>query len=234
MIVVLNNKSNLNKEEFLRYQEELKTVKHNSKLVLCPTFININLFNLENIELGAQDVSSEDDGAYTGEISAKDLHESNVKYIIIGHSERRKYQKESLFDINKKIKKVLENNIIPILCIGETKEDRDNGNTKDVLREELLTAIENISFADQQKIIIAYEPVWSIGTGKIPTIEQIDDVIRFIRNYFPNNTVLYGGSVDENNIDTLKDSKEINGYLLGGLSLKPQNLQKFIEKLELQ
>lgn len=232
MIVALNNKSNLNKEEFLKYQEELRSINSNIKLVLCPTFININLFNLENIELGAQDVSSEDDGAYTGEISAKDLNESNVKYIIIGHSERRKYQKESLLDINKKIIKVLENDMTPILCVGETKEDRNANNTEELLKEELLTAIENVSIKDQERIIIAYEPVWSIGTGVIPTVSQIDEVISFIRNYFPNNTILYGGSVDQNNIDILKESKQIDGYLLGGLSLKVNNLAQFLEKLE--
>lgn len=232
MIIALNNKSNLNRDEFISYQEELKKIKTSSQLILCPTYLNINLFNADNLSLGSQNVSRTVNGAYTGEISASDLKKSNVKYSIIGHSERREYQKESFDDIHEKILRLFENNIIPILCIGESKEERAQNIYKEKLERELLTAVEGLSKEDKDKIIIAYEPIWSIGTGIIPTNEEIKEVFDFIKNLFPNNKVLYGGSANEENIDTLKEITEIDGYLLGGLSLKPSKLQTFIDKLE--
>lgn len=232
MIIALNNKSNLNKVEYLTYQEKLKNVKANSELILCPTFLNINLFDLNNFRLGSQNVSSEKCGAHTGEISAEDLKNSNVEYAIVGHSERRQSQKESLEEINQKIKRLFENNITPILCIGETREERENKEFKKVLEKELITATDALDENQKSRIIIAYEPIWSIGTGVIPTNEEIIEVFNFIKTILPNNKILYGGSANEKNIDTLKLIKEIDGYLLGGLSLKPDELQIFINKIE--
>lgn len=232
MIIALNNKSNLNKVEYLTYQEKLKNIKANSKLILCPTFLNINLFDLNNFCLGSQNVSSEKCGAHTGEISAEDLKNSNVEYAIVGHSERRQSQKESLEEINQKIKRLFENNITPILCIGETREERENKEFKKVLEKELITATNALDENQKSRIIIAYEPIWSIGTGIIPTNEEIIEVFNFIKTILPNNKILYGGSANEKNIDTLKLIKEIDGYLLGGLSLKTDELQIFINKIE--
>lgn len=230
MIVILNNKSNLNKEEFLQYQEELREIKSPYEIVLCPTYLNISLFSIDNISLGSQNVSNDNDGAHTGEISAKSLKSVNVKYSIVGHSERRTNQKETDRDINEKIKRLLENDIIPILCIGETKEERDNNKVEEVIKREILGAIEGISPSNIEKIIIAYEPIWSIGTGVIPTREDIIKTNNCIREILPYNKIVYGGSANENNINDIK-SKEIDGYLLGGLSLKPLQLQTFIDKL---
>ena len=230
MIVVLNNKSNLTKKEFVEYQEKLKEISTDHKLVLCPTYLNINLFNLDNFYLGSQNVSNTKDGAYTGEISAQDLRESNVTYSLVGHSERRKYQNETNQDINSKIKMLLENDIIPILCVGETKEERDNNIVEVIIKTDIEEAIEGISEEDKEKIIIAYEPIWSIGTGLVPNVDDIITVNRYIKDLLPNNKFIYGGSVTESNIDELK-SKEIEGYLLGGLSLKPEQLKSFIDKV---
>ena len=230
MIVILNNKSNLNKEEFLKYQEELRKIKSSYEIVLCPTYLNLNLFDIETISLGSQNVSNDNDGAHTGEISAKSLKSLNVKYSIVGHSERRTNQKETDKDVNEKLKRLLENDMIPILCIGETKEERDNNKIEEVIKREITGAIEGISPSDLEKIIIAYEPIWSIGTGVVPTREDIIKTNNFIREILPYNKVVYGGSANENNIDDIK-SKEIDGYLLGGLSLKPTQLQTFIDKL---
>ncbi len=230
MIIILNNKSNLSKEEFINYQNKLKNIKSSYEIVLCPTYLNINLFNIDNISLGSQNVSSFNDGAYTGEVSARSLKESNVGYSLVGHSERRKNQKETNKEINEKIKRLLENNIIPILCVGETKEERDNQKVEEVIKKQIIEAIEGIIPSSIEKIIIAYEPIWSIGTGIIPSLDDIIKVNNYIEEILPYNKIVYGGSVNEENIENLK-SEKIDGYLLGGLSLKPQQLQTFIDKL---
>lgn len=233
MIIILNNKSNLSKKEFMEYQEELKKIETDKKLVLCPTYLNINLFNIENIELGSQNISAYSDGAYTGEVSGKSLKESNVTYTIIGHSERRKYQKETNKELNEKIKKAFENNLIPILCIGETKEEREANRVKEIIKKDVIEAIQEIPSENLERIIIAYEPIWSIGTGIIPTNEQIEEVNNMIKEILPNNTIVYGGSANEENIEVLNKCSSIEGYLLGGLSLHPDKLQKFVDKIKM-
>lgn len=232
MIIALNNKSNLDRNEFLTYQEGLRKLEANSTLIVCPTYLNVNLVNLNNIHHGAQNVSCTNNGAFTGEISAKDLKAAGVECCIIGHSERREYQRESLTEVHEKLLRLLENDITPILCIGETKAQRENNEVERVLKEELETAIEGLTDEQKNRLIVAYEPIWSIGTGIIPTIEEIEEVFRFIKTILPNTTILYGGSANEKNIDILKTSPLIEGYLLGGLSLKPVELQTFINKLE--
>ena len=232
MIVALNNKCNLTKPEFLKYQKELENITTKNTLILCPTFLNIGHYNLKNIRLGAQNVSAKEMGAYTGEVSAKQLKEEQVKYCILGHSERRKYQQETNEEINQKIVRLLEHDIIPIVCIGESKEERQKHLEKEVIEKELKIALQNLTLEQIEKIIIAYEPIWSIGTGIIPTNEQIIEIFTYIKGHLPNNKVLYGGSANEENVTVLKEIKEIDGYLLGGLSLKPEKLKTFIEKLE--
>ena len=231
MIVALNNKCNLTKTEYLNYLNELKEVETPHQLILCPSFINLGLTNLDNISLGAQNVSTTSTGAYTGEVAAKQLKSYNVEYTIVGHSERRQYQHESLEEIVDKINQLFENDIIPILCIGETKEEKDSHRVEEVLEKELLSAIENLTKEQQEKIIVAYEPIWSIGTGNIPTKEEVEEVFKYIKQFLPNTKLLYGGSVTDENIDTFMSIKEIDGYLLGGLSLKIQNLKKMLNLL---
>lgn len=231
MIIALNNKSNLNKEEFDNYLQEFTTIKTNHTLILCPTFINIGSINNNDLLIGSQNVSSHEDGAYTGEISAKQLATYNVKYAIIGHSERRTYYNESNTEVNRKIKKAFESNIIPILCIGETKEEREAGKVKEILEKEIITATEGLTEEEKEKMIIAYEPIWSIGTGIIPTNEEINDAIMFVKSILNNTKVLYGGSANEKNISELKKITSIDGYLLGGISLKLDKLKEFINIL---
>ena len=231
MIIALNNKSNLEKEEFKKYLEELKTVETTETLILCPTFLNISIVSNSNIKLGSQNVSVSDNGAYTGEISASQLKSYQVEYAIVGHSERREYQRETNEEINKKIKQLFKNDITPILCIGETLEERKQNKVNEVLEEELTIATRDLTEEEKKRLIIAYEPIWSIGTGVIPTNEQIEEVFQEIKKLVPASYILYGGSANEENIDQLKQIPSINGYLLGGLSLKVDKLKVFIEKL---
>jgi len=232
MIIALNNKSNLNKKEYLEYQQDLANIKSNSELILCPTHLNIANYNLTNFKLGAQNVSASTKGAHTGEISADQLKSYDVEYCIVGHSERRQEQKESLEAIRSKINNLYNENIIPILCIGETLEERKENKVQEILEEEIITATKELTEEQKEKLIVAYEPIWSIGTGLIPTNEEISETLTFIKDLLPTTKVLYGGSANEKNIEILKQCSEIDGYLLGGLSLKPLDLQKFIEILE--
>lgn len=229
MIVALNNKSNLDKNAYKDYLERLNKVETDFELILCPTHLNIANTELVKAKLGAENVSSRKDGAYTGEVSASQLKSYDVEYTIVGHSERREYQKETFKDINEKVKRLFEENITPILCIGESKEQRENTDFKAFLEEEITTALAGLTEEQKSKVIIAYEPIWSIGTGIIPTEEQIIDVFDFIKEKLPTTKVLYGGSANVNNIEMLNTIKQIDGYLLGGLSLKPEELQTFLD-----
>lgn len=232
MIIALNNKCNLTKEKFLAYQKELEIIGKDRKMILCPTNIFIGIANLSNVELGAQNVSSTECGAYTGEVSASQLKSMGVKYCIVGHSERRKYQQETDEEISCKIKILLKEDIIPILCVGEEKEERENGKHYEKIIKELDQDMKNLTSEEKEKIIIAYEPIWAIGTGLIPTNEEIAQIIQQIKEILPKSKVLYGGSVNDKNIEELKKIKTIDGYLLGGLSLKPEQLKIFLEKIE--
>lgn len=232
MIVVLNNKSNLNKQEFLEYQAQISTIDFTGNLVLCPSTINIGDFKLTNCDLGCQNVSKDSTGAHTGEIAASQLKSYDVKYCIVGHSERRLSQYETSIEINKKIKNLLQEGIIPILCVGETKEEKENNQTTIVIRKDLKDSTDGLTEEEKSKIILAYEPIFSIGTGILPTIDEISTVIQEVKKDFPKNKILYGGSANEENLDELKKCLLIDGYLLGGLSLKIESLKEFLKKLE--
>ena len=232
MIIALNNKCNLTKPEFITYQKELTHLSTTATLILCPSSLYLGEITPSSIKLGAQNVSSTECGAYTGEISASQLKSASVKYCIVGHSERRANQHETDDEIAKKIKLLLKEEIIPILCVGEDKTKRQENLQLQVIMEELKMAMKNLSMEEQKKVIIAYEPIWSIGTGIIPTNNQIEEVINEIKKLYPENQGLYGGSANEENIDELKKISCIDGYLIGGLSLKPEKLKIFLEKLE--
>ena len=230
MIIALNNKSNLEKEEFNNYKENLKKLKTDHKLILCPTFLNISQCNLNGISLGSQNVSISENGAFTGEISATQLKSYGVKYCIVGHSERREYQKETNEEIKEKIKKLFANNMIPILCIGETLEERESGKVEKKIKEELIPALEDLTEEQKKQLIIAYEPIWAVGTGIIPTNEEIKAVFTHIKRISPSSSLLYGGSANEANVENLSKIDLIDGFLLGGVSLNLEKLEIFLQK----
>lgn len=232
MIIILNNKCNFSYNEFINYQEELRSIEEDNRLVLCPPNIYLSAFNLENFDLGCQNVDKNTCGPYTGNISASQLRSLNVKYTIVNHSERRKYCNENLLDTAIKIKELMENDIIPILCIGETLEERKQNKTESIIVTQLSEVSRQLTPEEMKKIIIAYEPIWAIGTGIIPSPEEVEKVSQLINKYLPNNKIIYGGSVDEKNIENFKQIKLLDGFLLGGLSLYPERLKKFLIKIE--
>lgn len=231
MIIALNNKSNLTKEEFLKYQEDIQKLNFKtSNLILIPSNIYLSIASTPNISLGSQNVSMYEMGPHTGEVSASQLKQLGVNYCLVGHSERRKEQHETNIEIRSKIKNLLSQEIIPILCIGETKEEKNTAHT--IIYQELQEALANLTEDEVKKIIIAYEPVWSIGTGLIPTSTEIENIVTKIKEKYPNNLVLYGGSVTIDNIEKLTQENAVDGYLLGGLSLQLDKVQILINKIE--
>ena len=231
MIIALNNKSNLTKEEFLKYQEDIQKLNFKtSNVILIPSNIYLASVNIPNISLGSQNVSMYEMGPHTGEVSASQLRQLGVSYCLVGHSERRKEQHETNIEIRNKIKNLLNQGIIPILCIGETKEEKNTAHT--VIYQELQEALIGLTEEELKKVIIAYEPVWSIGTGLIPTSTEIESIVTKIKETYPNNLVLYGGSVTLENIEKLTQENAVDGYLLVGLSLQLDKVQILIDKIE--
>jgi triosephosphate isomerase len=209
--------------------------------VVCPPFTSLALASElladSPIELGAQNLSEHDQGAYTGEISADMLLASGVRYVTIGHSERRQYYNENDNLINLKLKKALEKRLLPILCVGETLEQRESGKTEAVVSEQLINGTKGLSADFLERLIVAYEPVWAIGTGKTATPEMAQDVHRFIKEKLTEIEpaiadlvpILYGGSVKPDNAAGLLGQPDIDGALVGGASLKADSFLKIIE-----
>ena len=203
------------------------------EIILIPPFTSLPIVAevLRNsiIKLGAQNMYWERSGAYTGEISGLFLKSLGCEYVVIGHSERRHIMGETDEMINKKLKMALEIGLISIFCMGETEKEREEGRTEDVISRQLQTGLKDIE--DQiHKMILAYEPVWAIGTGKTATPQQAAEVHKFIRSTVKKQvTILYGGSVKPESVDSLMAEKEIDGCLVGGASLKPESFARIIK-----
>ncbi len=215
----------------------VNAIKDNVKNACCDVVVCVPAIDIpavaealkgSNIELGAQNVHFAAKGAYTGEISAEMLKEYGVKYVIIGHSERRQYFGETDETVNKRTLAALEAGLIPIVCIGESLEERETGKTETVLDRQIETGLKGID--DISKVVIAYEPIWAIGTGKTATSEQANETIAYIRKkcgetFCPKCAekvrIQYGGSMNAGNCKVLMAMPEIDGGLIGGASLKP-------------
>lgn len=206
----------------------------NVEVVICPPFVYLSniKFQMPNIKLGAQDCFWEEKGAFTGEISPLMLKDLKVDYVILGHSERRKYFFESNEMINKKIKACLAQNLKPILCIGETEKEKKLGKTKEVLNQQLCQGLKEIKNYQLKikNLVLAYEPVWAIGTGNACLPEEAKKVLLFLRKKIKNIPILYGGSVNSQNA---KSYIEIgfNGLLVGGASLASEEFVNILRNI---
>jgi triosephosphate isomerase (TIM) len=215
-----------------QFIDNIKAPKDNSKcVVICPTAIHLNYLmrKKNNFYVGAQNVSEHEEGAYTGEISCNALSDLSIDFCILGHSERRQLFNETNNDVFLKSSKVIDYKIVPIICIGETLEEKENDKTNDVLSKQLEDSIPISSNSDNT--IIAYEPVWAIGTGLTPSLEEINSTHEFIKNHnskFANYKILYGGSVKANNAKEIVSLLNVDGALIGGASLKFDDFTKII------
>lgn len=204
-------------------------------VVVCPPFICLpavlEAVKGTHIAVGAQNMHFEENGAYTGEIAPSMLVELGIKYVIIGHSERRQYFAETNLTVNKKVLKAIEHNLVPILCVGESLEEREQGITIDLVRLQTKIALKDVKAEDAKKVVIAYEPIWAIGTGRTATSAQAEEVCKAIREVVAEvygNAVAdevrvqYGGSVNGGNANELFNMGNIDGGLVGGASLKEE------------
>lgn len=236
-VVAGNWKMNMTPDEAVKLVNELKPNVDNAEVdvIFCVPAIDIvpvvEACKGSNISVGAENMFYEEKGAYTGEISPNMLTAAGTSYVIIGHSERRQYFKEDDDIINKKIRKAIEHDITPIICCGETLEQREAGTTLELIKKQIGGAFKYISPEHAQKCIIAYEPIWAIGTGRVATTEQAQEVCCAIRNMIrdiygtviaDDIRILYGGSVNASNAAQLFSQPDIDGGLVGGASLKPE------------
>jgi triosephosphate isomerase len=244
-IVAANWKMYKTPQEGVHFISELNNLlldKEKPSIIFCPPFtslfhINEMISDLD-ISLGAQNVYFEKDGAFTGEISMSMLKSCGAQYVIVGHSERRHIFNESNKDTNKKLHTVLENDIVPILCVGEKLEDRESGNTRMILMEQLKDGLVGINKDMIDRMIIAYEPVWAIGTGVNALPSQVEEshamiweiLLELYDNNIKNNIpILYGGSVKPDNSEELIRTNGVDGFLIGGASLNLDMFSKIIE-----
>ena len=242
-VIAGNWKMNMLPNEAIEYIDKLsKLVKDTTnEVVLCVPYIDLFYALLAaqntNIKIGAQNMHFEEKGAYTGEISPQMLKSINVEYVIIGHSERRQYYNETDETINKKVKAAHRVGLKPIVCVGETLEERENGKTAEIITEQTELALEGLDEEQVAKTIIAYEPIWAIGTGKTATSEDANNSIKEIRKEIARNygqetanrvIIQYGGSVKAENAKELFSMSDIDGGLVGGASLKVDEFNKII------
>ena len=214
-----------------KFKSETENTSKDREIVLCAPYTSLTVMskNLHGsrIMLGAQNIHWEAEGAYTGEISGEMLTEIGVNYVIIGHSERRQYFGETDETVNLRLKAAQKYSLKPILCVGETKEQRDAGETENIITNQLKKDLVEV---DQNNLIIAYEPIWAIGTGDTCESTEANRVIGIIRQQLENKnvTIQYGGSVKPGNIDEIMSQPEIDGALVGGASLEPVNFARIV------
>ena len=242
-IIAGNWKMNMLPNEAIDFIQELTPLVKNTKneVILCVPYTDLfyALLHVQgtNIKIGAQNMHWEEKGAYTGEVSAQMLKSIGVEYVIIGHSERRQYFAETDETVNKKIKAAFANDLKPIVCVGETLEQKNQGLTEEIITNQTKLALEGLTNDQVQNTIVAYEPIWAIGTGKTATKEDANNTIMEIRKkiaeiYGQNEAngviIQYGGSVKSSNAKELFEMSDIDGGLVGGASLKSEEFAKIV------
>ena len=242
-VIAGNWKMNMLPDETIKMIEELAPLVEGaqSEVILCVPFTDLFYALLTaqntNIKIGAQNMHWKENGAYTGEVSAKMLKSIGVEYVILGHSERRQYFNETDETVNKKLKKAFEVGLNPILCVGETLEEREAGKANEIVTNQIRKAFEGITNVQATKTIIAYEPIWAIGTGKTATAEDANNMIYNIRQEMSNLygqmtaqrvIIQYGGSVKASNCKELFSTSDIDGALVGGASLNADEFAKIV------
>lgn len=229
-ILVCNQKMFLTYDEAKDLRKKIDEIDFsNTNLIICPSYLNFDAFN--GYELGSQNCFYEDKGSFTGEVSAYDLSLRGIKYSLIGHFERRGYDTDEV--INLKVKAALRNSITPIICIGETKLDRELRRTSKIIKTQLFKALSNIKLEDNQEIIIAYEPAWVIGGKDTMKLNEIEDAFGYITKLLEeigitSYKLIYGGSVTSKNISSII-SDRIDGYLLGSSSVDEDELNEIVK-----
>lgn len=233
-IIAGNWKMNKTISEGVAFVNEVKgKTEGNAEVLICAPFTLLKDLKEAtkgtNIKIGAQNMHYENSGAFTGEVAPSNLVELGINYVIIGHSERREYFNETDETCNKKVLKAIEVGINPILCCGETLEERESGKTLDKVENQIVKGIADVKSEDLEKVVIAYEPIWAIGTGKTATSEQANEVISEIRKVVKGMygdlaekvRIQYGGSVKPSNVAEIMGQSDIDGALVGGASLNP-------------
>lgn len=242
-VIAGNWKMNMLPDETIKFIDEITPLVKDTEneVILCVPYTDLFYALLTaqntNIKIGAQNMHWEEKGAFTGEVSGKMLKVIGVKYVIIGHSERRQYFAETDESVNKKIKAAFENNLNPIVCVGETLEQREEGKTEEIITNQTRLALEGLTNEQVKNTIIAYEPIWAIGTGKTATSEDANNSIKAIRKEIEKNygkevaeevIIQYGGSVKSQNAKELFTTSDIDGGLVGGASLKVEEFSKIV------
>lgn len=242
-VIAGNWKMNMLPDDTINFIQELEPLVKETKneVIICPPFTDLfyALMNAQgtNIKIGAQNMHFEESGAYTGEVSGKMLKSIGVEYVIIGHSERRQYFAETDETVNKKLKAAFANELKPIVCVGETLEEREAGRAIDVITKQTRLALEGLTPNQVKQTIVAYEPIWAIGTGKTATSDDANDAISKIREeiskIYGNDVsdcviILYGGSVKSSNAKELFEKSDIDGGLVGGASLVAEEFAKIV------
>ena len=242
-VIAGNWKMNMLPDETINFIKEFTPLVKDTEneVILCVPYTDLfyALLNAQdtNIKIGAQNMHFEESGAYTGEVSGKMLKSIGVEYVIIGHSERRQYFAETDETVNKKLKAAFTYGLKPIVCVGETLEEREQGKTIDVITRQTKLALEGLTNEQVKNTIIAYEPIWAIGTGKTATADDANDSVKKIREevakIYGNDVaecviIQYGGSVKSSNARELFTKSDIDGGLVGGASLKPEEFSKIV------
>ncbi|MEW6039995.1 MAG: triose-phosphate isomerase [Elusimicrobiota bacterium] len=244
-IIAGNWKMYKNEDEAVELVEKLKknlSDVYHCEIVVCPPFVSLdavrNVIKDSNVKLGAQNLFWEEKGAYTGEVSPAMLISAGCKYVIVGHSERRQYFLETDETVNKKMHSAFKSGLIPIVCIGETLAERESGITIEVIERQIKKGLAGLNVQQSGNLVIAYEPVWAIGTGKTATPQQAQEVQAEIRKIYSGMygsisgdsvRILYGGSVKPDNISSLMHQPDIDGALVGGASLEADSFVKIVK-----